>query len=251
MLGGALPGNNDVCDTGLAYACGDTGESGVGIVFYASATPFACGPDLASTCNFLEVAPNLWNPNSASKCPGKDCGGTSQQTSDVTGTGKGITMCTGPLASNPSAWPTDEAVGAGYANTTVWITGCNSYDAPNAARAYQGGGMTDWSLPSFSELDALYNYPNRNDIGGFVASAYWSSTGYGDSGGVVDVDVVAFNGGWRCADLIPEIHPNRHRRSLTRCNRTFGLLAACRVANGRKSVRYRCTHGPAPCTMHG
>ena len=198
MLGATLAGNNDVCDTGLAYACGDTGASGVGIVFYASATPFACGPNMASSCNFLEVAPNLWNPSSASKCPGKDCGGSSQQTSDVTGTGKGITGCTGPLKSNPSAWPTDEAVGAGYANTTVWITGCNSYDAPNAARAYQGGGMTDWSLPSFSELNALYNYPNRNAIGGFTNWDYWSSSGLPAGTATQGMAVVSFADGAAC-----------------------------------------------------
>jgi len=188
----ATANNNSVCDTGLAYACGDKGASGVGIVFYASATPFACGPNLASSCNFLEVAPNLWNPNSASNCPGKDCGGSTQRTSDMSGTGKGITMCMSP----PKPLPLDPAVGTGYANTTAWAAACKPYDAPNIARAYQGGGMTDWSLPSLNELTALYYYPNRDAIGGFVAFVYWSSTGYSNSG-PTDVDVVVFNGGWQ------------------------------------------------------
>ena len=44
------------------------------------------------------------------------------------------------------------------------------------ARGYNGGGMTDWSLPSLDELIALYYYTGRNAIGGFVASYYWSSS---------------------------------------------------------------------------
>jgi len=171
------PSNNEVCDTGLAYACGDTGASGVGIVFYASAAPFACGPNLASSCNFLEVAPNLWDPNSQNTCPKKSCGGSTQQTSDMSFSGKGITGCTGKGSKGNYMGPQATAVGAGYANTTAMLGVCNSYDAPGAARAYTGGGMTDWSLPSLNELIALYYYPNRNAIGGFVGNAYWSSTG--------------------------------------------------------------------------
>ena len=171
---GATP-NNNVCGTGLAYACGDTGPGG-GVVFYASATPFACGADLASSCNFLEVAPNLWAPNSQNTCPKNSCGGNTQQTSDLSGTGKGITGCTGPGGQTNYQGPQGMAIGTGYANTTAWLPVCNPSDAPNVARAYTGGGMTDWSLPSQNELTALYYYPNRNAIGGFVASDYWSST---------------------------------------------------------------------------
>ena len=55
----------------------------------------------------------------------------------------------------------------------------NQYiDAAYAVRGYTGGGQTDWSLPSKDELNALYNYPNRNAIGGFAASPYWSSSEY-------------------------------------------------------------------------
>ena len=166
--------NSDVCETGLNYACGDTGPGG-GVVFYASATAFACGADLASACNFLEVAPNLWDPNSQSSCPGNNCGGSTQQTSDLSGTGDGITECTG-ADSSTFAGPSDTAIGTGNANTSAWISACNAEDAPNVARAYPGGGMTDWSLPSRDELQALYFYPGRDAIGGFVASRYWSSS---------------------------------------------------------------------------
>jgi hypothetical protein len=49
--------------------------------------------------------------------------------------------------------------------------------AAGLARAYAGGGYTDWYLPSKDELNKLYL--NRTAIGGFAADitfAYWSST---------------------------------------------------------------------------
>ena len=46
----------------------------------------------------------------------------------------------------------------------------------NSPRAMPVGGLADWYLPSLNELSALYYYPNRDAIGGFSASTYWSST---------------------------------------------------------------------------
>jgi hypothetical protein len=73
---------------------------------------------------------------------------------------------------------TGTAIGTGSANTTTIIgiqgnaTGTNY--AANLCRNYQGGGYTDWYLPSKDELNKLYI--NRNYIGGFVNNYYWSST---------------------------------------------------------------------------
>ena len=61
------------------------------------------------------------------------------------------------------------------------LTECDSGDAGELARAYTGGGMTDWSLPSLDELNALYYYPNRDAIGGFGAAVYWSSSTWSSS----------------------------------------------------------------------
>ena len=178
-----------VCDSGLAYKCGDTGPGG-GTIFLVSSTAFACGADMASFCNYLEVAPNLWAPNSQTSCTkvkgGGKCGGSATQTSDFAGNGKGITLCTVSTTASIDSLASGQAVGTGYANTAILVPLCNPSDAPNIARAYDGGGMTDWFVPSLDEMLALWSYPNRNAIGGFPPSAYWSSTGmtkspeYGD-----------------------------------------------------------------------
>ncbi len=49
----------------------------------------------------------------------------------------------------------------------------NNY-AAGVARAYSGGGYSDWYLPSFDELQKLYT--NKGAIGGFVDYYYWTST---------------------------------------------------------------------------
>jgi hypothetical protein len=180
--------SNDVCEvvpnpvSGSSYTCGAAGPGG-GTVFYASSTAFACGEGLASTCNYLEVAPNLWAPNSQNSCKkaGGSCGGSAQQTSDFSGNGTGITYCTGSGQKNVISGTWATAVGSGYANTTAMIPVCNPSDAANVARAYDGGGMTDWSVPSELELAALFNFPDRNAIGGFPPAKYWSSTGYSNN----------------------------------------------------------------------
>jgi hypothetical protein len=54
--------------------------------------------------------------------------------------------------------------------------------AAGLARVYNGGGYTDWYLPSIDELSKLY--ANRFAIGGFTENViYWSSSEYNASNG--------------------------------------------------------------------
>jgi hypothetical protein len=48
--------------------------------------------------------------------------------------------------------------------------------AAKACADYRGGGMSDWFLPSYGELDLMYNNLRRNNIGGFTDGCYWSSS---------------------------------------------------------------------------
>ena len=71
---------------------------------------------------------------------------------------------------------TGTVIGTGSANTDAIIAaqGSGSY-AASIARDYNGGGYTDWYLPSKDELNQLY--VNRAAIGGFETNDYyWSST---------------------------------------------------------------------------
>ena len=178
-VGAATPVDNDVCDPGLRYPCGSIGASGVGTVFYASATPFACGANMASTCHYLESAPNLWNPDSKISCKaatGTSCGGSVQETSDFSSTGLGFPWCTGSGGTASVNGATGTGIGAGFANTTAMLPVCNPGDAGNVARSYTGGGLTDWSLASQEELGYLDFYDNRAAIGGFNSGYYWTSS---------------------------------------------------------------------------
>ena len=79
---------------------------------------------------------------------------------------------------NTTTGASGTAIGTGLSNTNTIITSqgaiSTSY-AAGLARAYAGGGYTDWYLPSKDELNKLYL--NRSAIGGFaIGSNYWSST---------------------------------------------------------------------------
>ncbi len=78
---------------------------------------------------------------------------------------------------------TGTAIGTGLSNTNTIIASqgatATSY-AAGLARAYTGGGYTDWYLPSKDELNILYI--NKVAIGGFSDWVYyWSSTEAGPS----------------------------------------------------------------------
>jgi hypothetical protein len=72
---------------------------------------------------------------------------------------------------------TGTAIGTGLSNTNtiIAIQGnvAISY-AAGLAKAHNGGGYTDWYLPSKDELNKLFL--NRAAIGGFTNFNYWSST---------------------------------------------------------------------------
>jgi hypothetical protein len=70
---------------------------------------------------------------------------------------------------------TGTAIGTGQANTTTIVTaiGTGSY-AAKVCDDLILNGYDDWFLPSKDELDALYK--QRNIVGGFAPSYYWSSS---------------------------------------------------------------------------
>jgi hypothetical protein len=73
---------------------------------------------------------------------------------------------------------TGTAIGTGSTNTDAIIAsqgGTTTSYAAGLARAYTGGGYTDWYLPSKNELGLVFN--SKSSIGGFSGYGdYWSSS---------------------------------------------------------------------------
>ena len=145
-----------------ALAVGETGP-GNGIIFYYSEAGFSCGPNLSSTCNYLEAAPNTWSNESADSY---------------------ITWST--LANHGIAvtGADDTSIGTGYKNSLAIANQSGNLAASTAAmsaREYDGGGKSDWYLPSKDELDSLY--AQKVTVGGFTTeNNYWSSSESSDEG---------------------------------------------------------------------
>lgn len=95
--------------------------------------------------------------------------------------------------------PTGLALGTGFTNTEAIVTHIGLRpDDPYAAYVawiYDGGGYTDWFLPSRDELDKMWL--NRTAIGGLYTGLwdyYWSSTERQD--GAMDAWCERFSDGW-------------------------------------------------------
>jgi hypothetical protein len=84
---------------------------------------------------------------------------------------------------------TGNAIGAGSANTAKIIASQGATEtayAAGLARAYNGGGYTDWFLPSRFELNQMHTNKatinttaTANSGSNFTNNYYWSSTEYG------------------------------------------------------------------------
>ena len=130
------------CAQGGACAIGGKGPGG-GIVFYDAGSTRTWG-------RYLEAAPVGWSGDPADpRVPWCD---------------DGRQVLIGR---------TKAGIGTGAVNTRRMVATCHS-GAANTARAYRGGGKSNWYLPSKGELNALYR--NRAVVGGCPDYGCWSST---------------------------------------------------------------------------
>lgn len=145
--GGSNPGGGG-SNPAVTYAIGDTGPSGVGIVFYIT----------DGGLHGLEVAP----VDQGKRVQAWIGGGSTLKTKNGN---------------------TSTAIGTGLANSNAIIdqTG-HTGSAAQVCRSYNGGGLTDWYLPSKDELAAIWdNLVNdgtgvNSGVGGFAGHRYWSSS---------------------------------------------------------------------------
>jgi hypothetical protein len=139
------------------YTVGQTGPGG-GKVFYASLSAFTMtGAPCGSDCHYLEWAPSSW---ASSDYSNKAFGASSEFYGGGTGS----------------------ALGTGYSNTVLLATAnagtgwtVTAADVPVYVRAYRGGGLSDWFLPSWDETLLMSN-SSVYSSGGFASNYYWSST---------------------------------------------------------------------------
>ena len=154
------------CAAGGACVVGDTGPGG-GKVFYVAPTSFtSTGSACDTKCNYLEAAPVGWI-TAATPAGQTNCVTPGTSTADPKCVWSGNTWTT--------IGTTQTGIGSGYANTSAMIAQSNvAGRAATVARAFQGGGKTDWFLPSRDELNQMYL--QRSAIGGFDFNNYWSSS---------------------------------------------------------------------------
>ena len=91
---------------------------------------------------------------------------------------------------------TGTALGTGQQNTTNMINSCATLGTTaRIAQSYNGGGYTDWYLPSKDELNKLYL--NRVAIGNFDTTGgwYWSSSQWNANNAWVQAFYITFQGG--------------------------------------------------------
>jgi hypothetical protein len=140
--------------TDKLYVIGDIGPSGVGIVFYI----------IDGGLHGLEVAPG------------------DQSTGII------WALAANQSTTVPAPGATGTVIGTGLVNTNAIIAqndptslGLITY-AAGLARAYNGGGYSDWFLPSKNELNTIWDnlvddgLGNNNGVGGFADNNYWSSS---------------------------------------------------------------------------
>ena len=155
------------------YVVGDTGPGG-GIVYYVHTGNFACGPTLAATCKYLEVAPSGWSGGGAD--PMMAWAVPVNQGADVTD----ITN------DGASAYNNALGIGLGLKNSIAIVTqGNDTTTAAGAARAYASGSKTDWYLPTTAELNLLcqWNHAVTQDVTTPCTGSYLTiNTGTGATG---------------------------------------------------------------------
>jgi hypothetical protein len=146
--------------TSVRYNIGDTGPGG-GKIFYYSAAGFTM-TDNNQVCHYLEAAPldlgtPAWGGASSTLIPGITT----------------FTARTDQLAGK---------IGNGRRDTRLIVTSLGTKESGRAAQAASAatfGGRNDWFLPSYGELQLLYE--NRASVGNLGTGYYWSSSQYGET----------------------------------------------------------------------
>lgn len=182
--------------TAVVYTFGQRGPGG-GIVYYVSATNFtSTGSTCNTACKYLEVAPATWKSETTTVANDPLYLWSSNTT---VATGQDITTAsTEGIPAQSANEKFNWKIGQGFYNTSVMKVSGATSAAQAAVLAYAGGSSAgQWFIPSMNELNELCKYARgqttgvltvacdnsgtlktgtANDLGGFVAHYYWSSS---------------------------------------------------------------------------
>jgi len=147
------------CPEGRTCSVGDIGPGG-GVVYYVDSAFFnSVGSTCADQCRYLELAPKNWNVLGLCR---------------ASGVGPHCEL----LAPNMAAPATKTAIGSGFRNTEAIVSAVASTNPTNAAvlsRAYRGGDLTDWFLPSKDELARFSDFRKQ------LSERAWQQSLFGSS----------------------------------------------------------------------
>jgi len=152
------------CALDLVCALGDRGPGG-GTVFYVNSQGFNCGPNHTATgsptgglCNYLEFAPPTWSGQVADPY-----GNVTTSASNIASIG--VTSANArTLAEIGRGYMYSNAINAVFGTCSSVYTGGRAFSgsacptAPGMARAYRGGGLSDWYLTNAAELNVACQY---------------------------------------------------------------------------------------------
>ena len=167
------------------YEAGDAGPSG-GVIIYAADSRQSWG-------RYIEVAPEDWN--------------------EPDGDLAGVIWCNDVFLDVNSA---TTAIGFAEENTDRMISPNCTIGAGLKARAYQGGGYSNWSVPTLDEMQLIstdwYLIPGIINEGPSGNNGYWvSNGGTGDGSYVGTVQVVGGGvGGVTKGQSSPYLRPVRY-----------------------------------------
>jgi hypothetical protein len=148
------------------YVVGDVGPGG-GFIFYVNKKGFNCGPNYTNTgspagglCHYLEVAPSGWSSvKPSSRDPYLNWATESNRFKAVKGLKSVDDVCLGTNYKGVSSCLAKSGVGNGYKNSIAIVKQGNDVNtAAGAARAYRGGSLSDWYLPTLAELNNLLKW---------------------------------------------------------------------------------------------
>jgi len=168
---GYVAASETITSTTGNYAIGNRGPGGGFIYYVDTATGFSCGANFTNTgsptgglCHYLEIAPDTWTAKSTPEFYttwSLDGDPNNIDTNSATAyfDFPGIANET----STANAYLYSDGIGRGYLNSdTITARNTNPYTniyqvtyGAAKARAYRGGALSDWYIPTLTELNLL------------------------------------------------------------------------------------------------